>query len=612
MNWRHLLLLQLALVSGFLSFFSGSTQAQFTDVLLSEDFDGLVLGDSVNERLFAQVSTRVATDPDSDPYPNAFSSTGPAGWTVDNGLSEYQGIPTTGNAGVPGAGQETYGVDEWEGWSFADKDFWVSVDNQRRSEFTSGTGTIAVADPDEYFDLGNPGDATNGGFYNTGLQTPAIPVTAGSSYSLTFDYTWRDEAFDDTHPNPAFSSLNNQSAEVLAVFTDAAGGVVQTTTLDAWNSDSTDAAFLDDTTNDSALLDFSTPSGAANVQIQFNMANAGNDWWWAVDNISVDQSGGGNVFFEDFEGVTLGDSVNERVVFGSGAAAKDTPLSESRPNSFTHTPPSGWSIDNSEMPLGGSIDDDIGVFDWEGWSFATLDSWTAADTQLREEFTKCTGNCAIADSDEWDDLGDPGGPMRTYLVTPSIDPSSLGPDEELFLRFDSSWRDEANQTAVIIVDYGFGIVGELMRWESDPNSSFFKDDNTNETVVIPLDSGGFSSFTLSFALLDSDNNWWWAIDNVEIGTMLLGDYNQDGLVDLADYTVWRNTLGQTVDPYFAADGNGNGVIDVGDYEVWKDRFGNGTTSLAAASVPEPSALCLWGCFAAAGVPMLLKRARKNS
>ena len=254
------------------------------------------------------------------------------------------------------------------------------------------------------------------------------------------------------------------------------------------------------------------------MKIEFNFANAGNDWWWAIDNISVDQSGVGTVFSEDFEGVALADSVNERGVFTTGAAPQNAPASESRPDSFTHSTPSGWSIDNSNMPGGGRFDDDNGVFEWEGWSFASLDFWTFADGQLREEFTKCTGNCAIADSDEWADLGSPGGPMNTLLVTPQINTASLDPNEQILLRFDSSWRDEGNQQAVIAVDLGLGIVGEVLRWESNPASQNFKDDATNETVVIPLDRPLFDTMTLSFGLLEGSNNWWWAIDNIQIGT----------------------------------------------------------------------------------------------
>jgi T5SS/PEP-CTERM-associated repeat protein len=55
---------------------------------------------------------------------------------------------------------------------------------------------------------------------------------------------------------------------------------------------------------------------------------------------------------------------------------------------------------------------------------------------------------------------------------------------------------------------------------------------------------------------------------------LLGDYNGDGAVDAADYTVWRDSVGATVAGYFGADGNGNGQIDEADCDVWKAHFGN--------------------------------------
>lgn len=66
-----------------------------------------------------------------------------------------------------------------------------------------------------------------------------------------------------------------------------------------------------------------------------------------------------------------------------------------------------------------------------------------------------------------------------------------------------------------------------------------------------------------------------------------GDYNADALVDAADYTLWRDTVGSTAD--LRADGNGNFVIDEGDFDVWKSLVG---TSYAGggslATVPEPT------------------------
>ena len=69
-----------------------------------------------------------------------------------------------------------------------------------------------------------------------------------------------------------------------------------------------------------------------------------------------------------------------------------------------------------------------------------------------------------------------------------------------------------------------------------------------------------------------------------------GDYNLDGVVDAADYTVWRDTLGQTGQT-LAADGDADGDVDADDYTVWSNNFGNsahdfGETS--TVSLPEPS------------------------
>jgi hypothetical protein len=68
-----------------------------------------------------------------------------------------------------------------------------------------------------------------------------------------------------------------------------------------------------------------------------------------------------------------------------------------------------------------------------------------------------------------------------------------------------------------------------------------------------------------------------------------GDYNDDDIVNAADYVVWRKRLGQTVAAGTSADGDGNGVIGQPDLEVWRAAFGNtagGTGSRAA--VPEPA------------------------
>lgn len=75
-----------------------------------------------------------------------------------------------------------------------------------------------------------------------------------------------------------------------------------------------------------------------------------------------------------------------------------------------------------------------------------------------------------------------------------------------------------------------------------------------------------------------------------------GDYNGDGTVNAADYTIWRDTLGQSVaNPGDGADGDLSSMIDAPDYDHWKARFGNLAPGVGGASVvPEPGSLWLCG------------------
>ncbi len=75
-----------------------------------------------------------------------------------------------------------------------------------------------------------------------------------------------------------------------------------------------------------------------------------------------------------------------------------------------------------------------------------------------------------------------------------------------------------------------------------------------------------------------------------------GDYNGNGIVDLADYTVWRDTLGSTTN--LVANGDNTGAsankIDGADYIFWKSRFGATSTAgtLTTNSIPEPASFLL--------------------
>src|SRR5690606_7451357 len=81
-----------------------------------------------------------------------------------------------------------------------------------------------------------------------------------------------------------------------------------------------------------------------------------------------------------------------------------------------------------------------------------------------------------------------------------------------------------------------------------------------------------------------------------IGPTLAGDFNGDGVVNAADYTVYRDNLGTN----FNLDGNGNesgdsaGIVDAADYNLWKANYGATASGSALQAVPEPVGVLLVG------------------
>jgi hypothetical protein len=103
----------------------------------------------------------------------------------------------------------------------------------------------------------------------------------------------------------------------------------------------------------------------------------------------------------------------------------------------------------------------------------------------------------------------------------------------------------------------------------------------------------------------------WSVTTlVLISDGLPGDYNHDGTVDAADYTVWRDSLGQTGD--VAADGNEDNTVDSNDYLLWKTNFGRtesaSGTGAASSAVPEPTTAAL---LCMAGIAMVCRLRRES-
>jgi hypothetical protein len=71
-----------------------------------------------------------------------------------------------------------------------------------------------------------------------------------------------------------------------------------------------------------------------------------------------------------------------------------------------------------------------------------------------------------------------------------------------------------------------------------------------------------------------------------------GDYNSNGVVDAADYVVWRQHLGTSFQLPNEVSGVTPGSVTQEDYNAWRARFGNTSgagSGLSSSSVPEPGA-----------------------
>jgi len=109
-------------------------------------------------------------------------------------------------------------------------------------------------------------------------------------------------------------------------------------------------------------------------------------------------------------------------------------------------------------------------------------------------------------------------------------------------------------------------------------------------VTSSVDAFNHIIYAEGLAANDVNNSTFAVALSVQGPAGLDGDYNNDGMVDAADYTIYRDNLGSD-SAVLNGNGSGGATVVQADYALWKQNFGSSGTSSSAA-IPEPSSIVL--------------------
>jgi hypothetical protein len=182
--------------------------------------------------------------------------------------------------------------------------------------------------------------------------------------------------------------------------------------------------------------------------------------------------------------------------------------------------------------------------------------------------TRSNSNPTVASANSTGDIANPGANVANY-------------------NFGAQWNGvQGNVTTVGSAGplsasyYGtFDQGGNVQEWNETPFMSGTSRGNRGGNYVSPSNGLAYSSNGAAGAAFGGEG---FRVASIAVACTVTGDYNCNGIVDAADYVVWRKGLGTT--------------YTQNDYSIWRTHFGqtvgSGTRASSDVAVPEPATLVL--------------------
>lgn len=252
------------------------------------------------------------------------------------------------------------------------------------------------------------------------------------------------------------------------------------------------------------------------------------------------------IAFDNFSGVTLSPfTVANTPTFSDGT-------------DWTNIVP-GWVIENAVNHVATTS------AAYNGWVAMDADSWaaqqgnqgsTAAPTgRSRMKFGVADNTLMVADPDAWDDFPPAGKPSNGYNSYFRRTFDITGRDlNTLSISFDWDFVTEDSQIGVVEISFDGGSTYSILEavasnaWVGDATwgpYAFANNDvtfstnpgtdtvNATQKVFVagtdfPVPPGGTTSVTVRFGCIESGNDWWFAVDNVQVA-------DGGGVIELEDF-----------------------------------------------------------------------------